>query len=63
MAIRLYEMLKEKRDMLFPLEAPSFDYELWAEEIKKAYGPAAQGVLELEKKIGKNSDQEVIRSF
>lgn len=61
MAIRLYEMLKEKRDMLFPLEAPSFDYELWAEEIKKAYGPAAQGVLELEKKIGKNSDQEVIR--
>src|SRR5699024_5503138 len=61
MSIRLYEMLKEKRDFLFPLEAPSFDYDLWAEKIEEAYGPAAPGVLELEKKIGKNSDQEVLR--
>ena len=44
----------------FPLEAPSFDYDLWAEKIEEAYGPAAPGVLELEKKIGKNSDQEVL---
>ena len=61
MSIRLYEMLKEKRDALFPLKAPAFDYDLWAEKIKEAYGPAAPGVLELEKKIGKNSDQEVLR--
>lgn len=60
-AIRLYEMLKEKREILFPLEEPSFDQELWTEKIKEAYGPAAPGVLELEKKIGKNSDGEVLR--
>ena len=61
MAIRLYEMLKEKREKLFPLTAPSFAYDLWKEKIKEAYGPAAPGVLELEKKTGKNSDKEVLR--
>ena len=61
MSIRLYEMLKEKRESLFPLAAPAFAYDQWAEKIKEAYGPAAPGVLELEKKIGKNSDQEVCR--
>ena len=61
MAVRLYEMLKEKREKLFPLTAPSFAYDLWKEKIKEAYGPAAPGVLELEKKTGKNSDKEVLR--
>lgn len=60
-SIRLYEMLTQRRGSFFPLKAPSFDYDLWKEKIKDAYGPAASGVLELEKRIGKNSDQEVLR--
>ncbi len=60
MAIRLYEMLQEKRDSLFPLEAPAFQLPEWEKEIQQAYGPAAPGVLKLEREIGKNSDKEVI---
>lgn len=60
-ALRLYEMLKEKKDIGFPQQAPDFSYEIWEEEIQNAYGPAAPGVLKLEREIGKNTDQEVMR--
>lgn len=61
MAIRLYEMLKEKKDSLFSVEAPHFDYESWKTEAAAAYGPASPGVLALEEQIHKNSDAEVLR--
>lgn len=61
MAIRLYEMLKEKRNALFPLEEPCFQLSDWEKEIQEAYGPASPGVLKLEREIGKNADEEVIR--
>ena len=61
MAIRLYEMLKEKKDQLVPVKDFSFAVEQWKDEIKNAYGPAAGGVLTLEDKTGKNSKEEVSR--
>ena len=60
-AIRLYEMLKKKRELLFLSEVPDFNRNLWKKEILEAYGPAASGVLTLEEQIGKNTEKEVNR--
>lgn len=60
-SIKLYEKLKALGKDAVPSDTPHFDYSKWEEEIRAAYGPAADGVLALEKEIGKNADKEVIR--
>ncbi len=60
-AVRLYEMLKEKQEQLIPVKDFSIDKTQWKQEIQRAYGPAAPGVLSLEERIGKNSQEEVRR--
>ncbi|HIX29459.1 MAG TPA: sn-glycerol-1-phosphate dehydrogenase [Candidatus Blautia stercoravium] len=60
-ALRLYEMLKEKKNGGISQQVPDFSYDKWAEEIEEAYGPAAPEVLKLEQEVGKNADNEVLR--
>ena len=59
--IRLYEWLDALGEELFSKQRPSFDFEIWKKEIEEAYGPAAPGVIALEKAIGKNTEREVER--
>ena len=60
-ALRLYEILKEKKNMGLSQQVSAFSYKKWAEEIEEAYGPAAPEVLKLEQEVGKNADNEVLR--
>lgn len=57
-AIRLYRMLREKQN-LFPLPKYKFDFDMWEKEIVDAYGLSASGVIELERKLGKNAVSDV----
>lgn len=58
-AIRLYRMLREKQN-LFPLAEYKFDFNMWEKEIVDAYGLSATGVIELERKLGKNAVSDVL---
>lgn len=56
-SLYLYKNLGKKQ---FLSNRPvKFQVEDWKEEIRMVYGPAAEGVIELEAKTGKNSDKNV----
>lgn len=58
-SIRLYEMLKDVFQERKRIQKEHFDYDSWKIEIQKAYGLAAESVLDLEKKTDKNGDEKV----
>lgn len=60
-AIKMYEKSRTLGKEAVPGSLPHFDYSAWSGEIEAAYGPAAPGVLKLERSIGKNKDEEVTR--
>lgn len=53
--INMYQkMIKETPDFA-ALKERAFDYQAWKEKVKTCYADAADGILKLEEKCGKNS--------
>jgi glycerol-1-phosphate dehydrogenase [NAD(P)+] len=55
--LKLTEALRKRDKIDFDRarrEAEQYDFAQWSQEIRRAYGPAAQGVIELEQDAGKN---------
>lgn len=62
--LKLTEALRKRDKIDFDRarrEAKQYDFEQWSEEIKKAYGPAAPGVMELEQEAGKNETEACLK--
>ncbi len=57
LALRMYEsLMAEEPDFSRALEeADRFDAAAWEEEMRRLYGPAADGVIRLERRTGKNA--------
>lgn len=59
LTLRMYKKLREIKPDFTAGEQRHFDLETWKGDIRKAYGPAADGVIVLEEEAGKNQDSNV----
>lgn len=60
-ALLLYRKTAEKLKAASSFAKPHFDKMAWEENIKRVYGPAAPGVIALEARAQKNTDENVAK--